>query len=250
MKFLGIIPSRYASTRLEGKPLADICGKPMIQHVYERASEILSDVFVATDDERIEKVVKSFGGKVVMTSLEHNTGTNRCLEAYQKIQLNSSEKYDIVINIQGDEPLLHSEQITGLMNCFEDGTTEMATLVTKLKNKNELQSKSEAFVTFDINKKALYFSRNVIPGMRDIEELFSFEKTAYYKHVGMYAYTPDALKIFAELPQSNLELIEGLEQNRWLENGHSIVVNITEHDSISVDTIEDLEYVRKLCINK
>lgn len=246
MNFLGIIPARFGSTRLEGKPLADICGKPMIQHVYERSAEVLENVFIATDDKRIETAVLEFGGKVVMTSSYHNSGTNRCLEAYEIISKEINAQFDVVVNIQGDEPMLEPAQLTELMNCFENPKTELATLVAKVKNNAELLNKSEVFVTFDINKRALYFSRAVIPEIKGIDKSEWMNKTIYYKHVGLYAYTPSALKKFAGLPQSNLEITEGLEQNRWIENGYPIHVAITEFDSIPVDTKEDLENVRKL----
>ena len=246
MNFLGIIPARYGSTRLEGKPLADICGKPMIQHVYERASEALEYVYVATDDDRIKQAVINFNGNVVMTSPEHNSGTNRCLEALTKIQEFSKKNYDLVINIKGDEPLLKPEQIQTLINCFNLPDTELATLVIKVTNEDDLFNKSEVFVTFDLNKRALYFSRAIIPELKDTDKSEWLKKTDYYKHVGMYAYTPNTLKKFARLPQTRLELTEGLEQNRWLENGYPIRIAFTEHDSIPVDTPEDLERIRKI----
>lgn len=250
MNFLGIIPSRFGSTRLEGKPLADICGKPMIQHVYERANKVIKEVYVATDNKRIEEVVKSFGGNVVMTSEHHNSGTNRCLEAYDLIQENSDTEYDVVINIQGDEPMLESNQVIELMNCFENPKTEIATLVTKVKEAEELNSKSSAFVIYDLNMRAIYFSRTVIPAVKELDKSEWFGKTDFYKHIGMYAYRPNVLEEISSLPQSKLELIEGLEQNRWIENGYSIHVGITEFDSISVDTQQDLENIRKLICNK
>jgi 3-deoxy-manno-octulosonate cytidylyltransferase (CMP-KDO synthetase) len=246
MNFLGIIPARFGSTRLEGKPLADICGKPMIQHVYERVSKVISDVYVATDDLRIENVVKSFGGNVVMTSDLHNSGTNRCLEAYNIVQQNSNTKFDVVINIQGDEPMLEPNQILELMNCFEKPLTSIATLVTKVNFAEELNSKSSAFVIYDVNMKAIYFSRTAIPAVKGLDKSEWFGKTDFYKHIGMYAYRPQILGTIANLSQSKLELIEGLEQNRWIENGFPIHVAITEYDSISVDTPEDLENIRKI----
>ena len=246
MNFLGIIPARFASTRLEGKPLAIICGKPMIQHVYERVSTVLENVYVATDDSRIETVVKSFGGNVVMTSEKHNSGTNRTLEAYNVIQKSSKIKFDVVINIQGDEPMLESNQILELMSCFNNSKTKIATLITKVKEANELNSLTSAFVITDVNMRAIYFSRTPIPAVKGLEKSEWFGKTDFYKHIGMYAYKPETLEIVAKLKQSNLELIEGLEQNRWIENGYPIHVAITEFDSISVDTAQDLEKIRKI----
>lgn len=181
-----------------------------------------------------------------MTSAEHKTGTDRCLEAYETIQSGSSVKFDVIINIQGDEPLLHPDHLTDLMKCFDIPFTEMATLLTKVKNKEDLQSKNEAFVTFDKNMNALYFSRNIIPGMKGLAGNYDFEKTTYYKQIGMYAYTPKALQTFPTLPQTYLENIEGLEQNRWLEHGRSIRISITKNESMGVDTLEDFEKVRKI----
>jgi len=250
MNFLGIIPARYASTRLKGKPLAEICGKPMIQHVYERAHSVVPNLFVATDDERIEKVVSDFGGNVVMTSVEHNSGTNRALEAYSIIQSKSETKFDVVINIQGDEPMLALDQIRLLMNCFNNDETEIASLITKVLSAEELESKTNAFVVYDNKMRAIYFSRSVIPGVKNLEKSDWFDKAEFYKHIGMYAYKPETLKIIANLPQSNLELVEGLEQNRWIENGFPIHLAITDIDSISVDTKEELEEIRKIMCNQ
>jgi len=246
MNFLGIIPARFGSTRLEGKPLADICGKPMIQHVYERSAKVLDNVYIATDDKRIEEVVLAFGGKVVMTSEHHNSGTNRCLEAYQIIQESSGTEFDVVVNIQGDEPMLESNQILELMSCFDNPKTEIATLITKVTEANELNSKTNAFVITDVNMRAIYFSRTPIPAVKGLDKSEWFGKTDFFSHIGMYAYKPNALEKVANLKQSKLELIEGLEQNRWIENGYPIHVAITEFDSISVDTQEDLDNIRKI----
>lgn len=246
MEFLGIIPARYASTRLEGKPLIDIAGKPMIQWVYEHAQKALQHVYVATDDQRIESIVTGFGGKAIMTSPNHSTGTNRCLEAYDKIRRQMDIQFDVIINIQGDEPLLHPDQLNVLMECFDVSNTEIATLVIPVTNKEELDNESEVFVTFDRHLTALYFSRSVIPAMRGVPKNEWMQHNTYYKHAGMYAYTPEALRKFAELPQSTLEITEGLEQNRWLEDGGKIRIGITEHQSIPVDTIEDLERIRHI----
>lgn len=245
MNILGIIPARYGSTRLEGKPLMDISGKPMIQHVYEQAKKALTDVLVATDDKRIEKAVKNFGGNVVMTSDKHNTGTNRCLEAYEIFKSKSDMDFDVVINIQGDEPLLEPEQIKQLISCFDDRTTEMATLVIPVKASENLFD-GGVFVVIDKNNNALYFSRSVIPFVRDTEKNNWQQQHVFYKHVGMYAFTPKALHEFANLPQTSLEIAESLEQNRWLENGNSIKVAKTAFETIAVDTMEDLKRVRDM----
>lgn len=246
MNILGIIPARYGSTRLEGKPLVDICGKPMIQRVYEQAKKVLTHVVVATDDVRIEIAVKEFGGEVVMTCTSHRTGTNRCLEAYEIVQESSSVTFDAVINIQGDEPLLEPEQVRCLVSCFDDPNTELATLVMPVSSEGDLFNDSEVFVVFDKNKKALYFSRSVIPHIRDIHKAHWLEHHTFYKHLGMYGFTTDSLKQFAALKQTKLELTESLEQNRWLENGGVIKIEITQHDSIPVDTIDDLKRVRRI----
>lgn len=246
MNFLGIIPARYGSTRLEGKPLADIEGKTMIQRVYEQASKAIQDVYVATDDTRIQKAVEAFGGNVVMTSPEHTTGTNRCLEAFEIVSKNSDKKFDTVINVQGDEPLLIPEQLGELMDCFTDSRTEMATLITPVIRMEDLFNESEVFVVFNKDQFALYFSREVIPHIHGLHKTKWLDNNTYHKHLGLYGYTTEALKTFAQLPQTNLELTESLEQNRWIENGGNIKLAVTKHDSIPVDTIDDLERVRKI----
>ena len=160
MNALGIIPARFGSTRLEGKPLLDIAGKPMIQHVYERAKKILDHVIIATDDQRIVAAVKKFGGQVVMTSSDHTTGTNRCMEAFEVFTSDSEDKYDVIVNIQGDEPLLDPEQLRLLLSCFYDGVTQLATLIIPVKKSKELNN-GGVFVVIDRLKNALYFSRSV-----------------------------------------------------------------------------------------
>ncbi len=244
MNVLGIIPARYGSVRLKGKPLIDLCGKPMIQHVYERAKKILNHVVVATDDKRIVSAVQNFGGEVVLTSPDHNTGTNRCLEAYRVYKKRADTTFDVIVNIQGDEPLLDPEQIRLLVSCFDNGRIPMATLVIPVEEDDDL--KSGVFVVIDKLKNALYFSRSVIPYLRDAKKADWPKKHTYYKHIGMYAFKPRALNQFASLQQTSLELAESLEQNRWLENGKKIKVEITTSKSIGVDTKEDVELVRKL----
>lgn len=246
MNFLGIIPARFGSTRLEGKPLADIEGKTMIQRVYEQAAKAMDHVYVATDDVRIEEAVLAFGGKVVMTSADHSTGTNRCLEAFEIVNAQSDRKFDVVINVQGDEPLLVPEQLGELMDAFKDPRTEMATLITPVIRMEDLFNESEVFVVFNKDLFALYFSREVIPHIHGMHKTKWLDNNTYYKHLGLYGYTAKTLKTFAELPQSNLELTESLEQNRWIENGGNIKLAITQYDSIPVDTIDDLERVRKI----
>jgi len=243
MKILGIIPARFASTRLEGKPLKDICGKTMIQRVYEQAIQALEHVYIATDDSRIEAEVKSFAGNVIMTSAEHTTGTNRCVEAYNIVQKELKIDFDAVINIQGDEPLLEPEILISLANCFNDSSTEMATLIRPVHDKKELLSTSDIWVVIDKNDYALYFSREVIPHVRGAQKDDWIEHHAYYKHIGMYGFTPKAIKQFASMNQTRLEKAESLEQLRWLENGGKIKVAHTNHHALSVDTQEDLDEV-------
>ncbi len=250
MNVLGIIPARYGSTRLEGKPLLDICGKPMIQHVYEQSKKILEHVVVATDDARIVKAVEDFGGEVVMTSNGHNTGTNRCLEAYRVFKKQRAINFDVIINIQGDEPLLNTEQIRLLISCFDQQTTKMATLVIPVKETEPIVENDGVFVVIDKLKNALYFSRSVIPFVRDADKSEWQKKHTFYKHIGMYAFKPESLIAFASLSQTSLELAESLEQNRWLENGKKIKVEITNSQNIGVDTLEDLEKVRNIIAAK
>jgi 3-deoxy-manno-octulosonate cytidylyltransferase (CMP-KDO synthetase) len=245
LRFLGIIPARYASTRFPGKPLADIFGKTMIQRVYEGASEILSDIVVATDDQRIFDAVKNFGGNVVMTSENHNSGTDRCFEAYEKLQKN----FDVIINIQGDEPEIQAGQIKLLQNCFIDKKTEIASLVkkiTKEDGENSLSNPNHVKAVIDKNNYALYFSRSVIPHFRNLaDESEQIMRHTYYKHIGLYAYKSDILAEITKLPPSSLEKTESLEQLRWLENGYKIKIAVTDIESIGIDTPEDLEQLMK-----
>jgi 3-deoxy-manno-octulosonate cytidylyltransferase (CMP-KDO synthetase) len=241
MKILGIIPARYASTRFPGKPLTLIHNKPMIRHVYERACEAksLSDVYVATDDKRIEDAVLSFGGKVIMTSEKNRSGTDRCMEALTKLE-KQGMTYDVVINIQGDEPYIHPEQIDLAASCFNNPDVQIATLAIKLKSEEELFNPNIIRVVFDIHKNALYFSRNPIPFVRNFEKKDWLNNHQYFKHIGIYAYRSKVLQQITMLETSSLEQAESLEQLRWLENGFQIHVEITEFESIAVDTPEDL----------
>ncbi len=238
--FLGIIPARYASTRFPGKPLVEIGGKPMIQRVYEQAKQVLKYVVVATDDERIYNCVKGFGGKVVMTSAEHRSGTDRCYEAMTLQPM----AYDVVINIQGDEPFIHPEQIKALMHCFENAQTDIATLVRRFDDATtfaELSNPNTPKVVFDSNNHALLFSRSVIPYQRGVEPELWASHYPYHAHVGIYAYRSQVLKAITTLPASSLEVAESLEQLRWLEHGYCIQVAETNHPSYGIDTPEDLE---------
>lgn len=242
MKVLGIIPARYASTRFPGKPLAIIHGKTMIQRVYEQVkkSSAVSEAVVATDDHRIEEQVLSFGGKVVMTSDTHRTGTDRCLEAAKKIMQQSGIDYDVTINIQGDEPFIDPSQIDKVASCFLKPEVQIATLVKKLFMQDELFNPNIIKVVVDKNNRALYFSRSPIPYLRGKEPSEWLNNHNYYKHIGIYAYRSEVHVRIALLAPSPLEIAESLEQLRWLQNGYSIHVEYTEHESISVDTPEDL----------
>ncbi len=249
MNFLGIIPARYGSTRLEGKPLVDIAGKPMIQWVYEETCKALQTVYVATDDERIASVVRGFGGKVVLTASHHVNGTSRCLEAWNLINAIENKTFDAALNIQGDEPMLHHGALEDLKNCFSDGQTEFATLVIPVTNAQDLLHDADVFVTFTQQKNALYFSRAVIPTIRGQQKKDWLQFGKFYKHMGLYAYTFNTLQAFANMAPGHLEMCESLEQLRWLENGGNIKIGITTHESKSVDTPEDLKRVREFMAN-
>lgn len=241
MNVLILIPARYASTRFPGKPLAEIGGKPMIQHVVEKASQVAADVCVATDDERIYACVKGFGGKAVMTSPEHRSGTDRCFEAYTHIVGENHKAYDVVVNIQGDEPFILPCQVEALIGCFEDPEIQIATLAKQFTVASEVFDPNKVKVVLSAQQTALYFSRSAIPFYRGKEPEEWCGLTPYYKHVGMYAYRPEVLEAITALPPGVLEKAESLEQLRWLENGYKIAVRITDHESIGIDTPEDLE---------
>ena len=244
MKFLGIIPARYASTRFPAKPLALLGGKTVIQRVYEQVAGVLDDAYVATDDERIEAAVKAFGGKVVMTSVTHKSGTDRCYEACCKI----GGDFDVVVNIQGDEPFIQPSQLTAVKACFEDETTQIATLVKPFSGDDAfamLESVNSPKVVLNRNMNALYFSRSIIPYQRNADKNDWLKNHTYYKHIGLYAYRTEVLKEITLLPQSSLELAESLEQLRWLENGYTIKVGISEVETIGIDTPQDLENAEK-----
>lgn len=242
MKFVGIIPARYASTRFPGKPLADILGQPMIQRVYERASQVLDTVVVATDDQRIYDAVVQFGGRVVMTSENHKTGTDRCYEALTKLP----ETYDVVINIQGDEPFIAIDQIEALKNCFVSDQIQLATLVKPFDANisiDELENPNTPKVILSQAGEAICFSRSVIPYLRGVEKSQWAAAHTYYKHIGIYAYRTDILAQITKMTQTPIEKAESLEQLRWLENGLHIHVAITLSDNHSIDTPEDLQRV-------
>ena len=239
MKFLAIIPARYASTRFPAKPLAILGGKPVIQRVYEQVSQIMDEVYVATDDERILKVVEDFGGKAVMTREDHKSGTDRCYEAYLKI----GNGADVVVNVQGDEPFIQPSQIKSLQSCFEDENTQIATLVKPFKVTDgweALQNPNSPKVVISDDNRALYFSRSVIPYLRGVPKEEWLSKHVFYKHIGLYAYRAETLAEITRLPQSTLEKAESLEQLRWLDNGYVIKVGFTDVETIGIDTPQDL----------
>lgn len=242
MKVVGIIPARYGSSRFEGKPLVDIVGKTMIQRVYEQARKALDKVVVATDDERILEEVKSFRGNAIMTSKNHSTGTNRCLEA-SDILRNQGVEHDVVINVQGDEPLLNPNHLSDLAKLFEDKTVELGTLIYPVKEGESIETNAGVYVVKDVKDNALYFSRSVIPFIRDDENMNWSSQHQFYKHIGVYAYTTKALSDFAAMDNSDLEQAESLEQNRWLENGRKIRTATVDEQGLCVDTPEDLEKV-------
>lgn len=239
MKSLAIIPARYASTRFPAKPLATLGGKLIIQRVYEQVKRAVEDVVVATDDDRIMAAVEAFGGRAVMTSTEHRSGTDRCYEALQKV----GGDYDIVINVQGDEPFIQPEQIRSLVSCFEDEATDIATLVKPFTAEDgieALENPNSPKVVISRDMKAIYFSRSVIPYIREVERTEWLTKHTFYKHIGMYAFRAKTLGEVTALAQSSLELSEKLEQLRWLESGYRIGVGITHIETIGIDTPDDL----------
>jgi 3-deoxy-manno-octulosonate cytidylyltransferase (CMP-KDO synthetase) len=244
-KILGIIPARYASTRFPGKPLISIAGKSMIQRVWERCgtAECLSKLVVATDDVRIESEVKKFGGKVLMTSTDHPTGTDRCREALEQAESIFGETFDAVINIQGDEPFVHPEHIRLVASCFASAETQLATLAKKISRTEDLFNPNIIKVVCTLGQEALYFSRSPIPYLRGKENGQWVSEGKYMKHIGIYGYRTDVLKRITEMPPSHLETSESLEQLRWLENGLRIQVRETDLESRSVDSPADLESI-------
>ena len=246
MKFIGIIPARYESSRFPGKPLAILGKKSMIQWVYENLVKAVENVWVATDDERIFNAVQNFGGNAIETLATHQSGTDRCAEAAQKIAKKIS--FDVVINVQGDEPFIKSEQIELLKSCF-NSKTDIATLIKKVDSAEELFNPNRPKVVIDSLKNALYFSRSPIPFVRGSEKERWMEQHTFWAHIGMYAYTAEALQKITKLEQGILEKTESLEQLRWLENGFNIKTAETNHQSIGIDTPEDLVYALQL-LNK
>lgn len=237
MKFIAIIPARYASTRFPGKPLAMLGGKTVIQRVYEQATAILDEAYVATDDERIYQAVESFGGKAVITRADHKSGTDRLEEAATKIGTNA----DVIINIQGDEPFIQTSQIETLMHLFDDPTTQIGTLGKPFESIEAVNNPNSPKIVCDRRGFALYFSRSTIPYVRGAEPTTWLEHFPYLKHLGVYAYRREVLHEVTQLPQSSLEKAESLEQLRWLENGYRIRVGLTDVETVGIDTPEDLQ---------
>lgn len=237
MKFIAIIPARYASTRFPGKPLAMLGGKPVIQRVYEQAISVLGEAYVATDDERIFQTVTDFGGKAVMTRTDHKSGTDRIEEAVEKLATDA----DVIINIQGDEPFVQASQLQALMQLFDDPETQIGTLGKPFENMEAVDNPNSPKIVCDRRGFALYFSRCVIPHVRGKERAEWIEHFPYLKHLGLYAYRREVLREVTQLPQTPLELAESLEQLRWLENGYRIRVGLTDVETVGIDTPADLE---------
>ena len=242
MRFIALIPARYASTRFPGKPLAMLGGKSVIQRVYEQVSQVVDETYVAPDDQRIFDAVEAFGGKVVMTRSDHKSGTDRIEEAAEKI----GGDYDVVVNVQGDEPFIQASQIETVCKCFDDPTTQIATLGKPFGNDMEaIGNPNSPKIVVDKNGFALYFSRSIIPFVRGKETAEWPSSYPFLKHLGLYAYRRDVLREVTQLPQGMLEKAESLEQLRWLENGYRIRVGLTDTETVGIDTPADLERAEK-----
>ena len=237
MKYIAVIPARFASTRFPGKPLAVLGGKTVIQRVYEQVSSVLDEVYVATDDERIREAVASFGGRAVMTRTDHKSGTDRIQEAVEKIGTDA----DVVINVQGDEPFIQPSQVETLMHLFDEPETQIGTLGKRFESMEAVENPNSPKIVTDARGFALYFSRSVIPFVRGKESREWFGEYPYLKHLGIYAYRREVLAAVTRLPQSPLEKAESLEQLRWLENGYRIRVGLTDVETVGIDTPEDLQ---------
>ncbi|SHG33353.1 3-deoxy-manno-octulosonate cytidylyltransferase [Pedobacter caeni] len=240
MKVLGIIPARYASTRFPGKPLIDIQGKSMIRRVYEQAAKAsgIDKVLVATDDDRIAAEVKNFGGEFIMTGSTHQSGTDRCAEVTGQVP-----GFDVVVNIQGDEPFIDPAQIDLLISCFTDPKVQLATLIKEIHTSEELFNHNLPKVILNGKKEAIYFSRQTIPYIRNAEKENWLKAHQFYKHIGIYGYTVPVLLEITKLPPSSLEIAESLEQLRWVENGYAIQTRVTTIETIAIDTPEDLNKI-------
>ena len=237
MKFIGIIPARYASTRFPGKPLAMLGGKPVIQHVYEKVAASLEEAYVATDDQRIYDAVIGFGGKAVMTRTDHKSGTDRIEEAIEKI----GGDWDVIVNVQGDEPFVAKSQLETICHCFDDASTQIATLGKAFTSMEAVENPNSPKIVVDNQGFAMYFSRSIIPFVRGKEQAEWLGHYPFLKHLGIYAYHNEVLREVTQLPQSSLELAESLEQLRWLQNGYKIKVGTTYVETVGIDTPQDLE---------
>ena len=246
MKFIAIIPARYASTRFPGKPLAILGGKPVIQRVYEQVSSVLEEVYVATDDDRIFQTVEAFGGRAVMTSDRHRSGTDRIQEAATTIGTDA----DVVINVQGDEPFIHPSQIEALCRCFDNPTTQIATLGKPFETIEAVKNPNSPKIVVDNQGFALYFSRSVIPFVRGVDEAEWLSRYPFLKQLGLYAYRREVLREVTQLPMSSLEAAESLEQLRWLQNGYRIRVAETNIETVGIDTPDDLEHAEQFLLGR
>ncbi|EGN56606.1 3-deoxy-manno-octulosonate cytidylyltransferase [Hallella multisaccharivorax DSM 17128] len=246
MNIIAIIPARFASTRFPGKPLAMLAGKPVIEHVYEQVSQVLSEVWVATDNSRIYDAVIAFGGKAVMTRADHKSGTDRIEEAAEKI----NSKADVIVNVQGDEPFIQPSQIETLCGLFDNPTTQIATLGKPFDSMDAVRNSNSPKIVTDNNGFALYFSRSVIPFVRGKEPDTWLTQFPFLKHLGIYAYRREVLREVTSLPMSTLEKAESLEQLRWLQNGYRIRVGITNVETVGIDTPEDLKRAEEFLINQ
>lgn len=246
MKFIGIIPARYASSRFPGKPLARLGGKYVIQRVYETVSQVLGEAYVATDAPRIFNAVVEFGGNAVMTRSDHQSGTDRIEEAVEKLATDA----DVIVNVQGDEPFIQASQIETVCNCFDDADTQIATIGKPFDTMESVENPNSPKIVVDNRGYAMYFSRSVIPFVRGIERGEWLKHYPFLKHLGLYAYRREVLHAVTQLPQSSLEKAESLEQLRWLQNGFRIKVGTTNVETVGIDTPEDLrraeEYLAKI----
>ena len=246
LKVFGIIPARYASTRFPGKPLVQLEGRSMVEWVYRRASVVFDTVAVATDDERIVAEVRRFGGHAVMTSPDHCSGTDRCAEALMLMQDEIGVYADVVVNVQGDEPFIDPALLTRLADCFNDGSTQIATVVKPFENTSDLLNPNNVKAVIAVSGRAVYFSRSPIPYIRGFAQDKWLDRHTFFWHLGLYAYRADVLARLTQLPPSPLEIAESLEQNRWLENDYYIRVIQTHGENIAIDTPEDLEQAKKM----
>jgi 3-deoxy-manno-octulosonate cytidylyltransferase (CMP-KDO synthetase) len=240
MKTIAIIPSRYDSSRFPGKPLADLGGKPMIQWVYEQVSRVFSTVFVATDDRRIFDAVQGFHGKALMTAKTHQSGTDRCAEAVKLAEKQTYTEFDVVVNVQGDEPFIQPSQLELIKNCFRDSTIQIATLIRPAGSYEEMADPNKPKVVLNTNNEALLFSRSIIPFIRGVDPKRWLLHHPYYIHIGLYGFRKEVLLEITKLKTSPLEQAESLEQLRWMENNYHIKALLTQHESFGIDTPEDL----------